>query len=211
MSSQPSRRARAASSVREATSKRSKMRRGWVSTVLAPMPSETPSSSLLGPSTTSRTTSRSRAGRGPGGGARRAAVPSRRVGWSSTIATRISGPALPGARARAPNPSTRPPFQGDVGPAAGPAPDVEDRPHAPGPLLHVEEPEAAGLLRPLRGVGLDARAGVVDRQRGAGLGRVVADDDRRLAVLHRVAEGLLGHPEKGQLGGRGGARAGGAP
>ena len=50
-----------------------------------------------------------------------------------------------------------------------------------------------------RRVGGDPGAGVVDRQRRARRGRAVADDDRRLAVLDRVGERLLGDPEERQL------------
>ena len=86
-----------------------------------------------------------------------------------------------------------------MGAAGRPAPDVEDRADRLGPLLHVEQPEVAGPLGRLAGVGLDPGAGVVDRQRRpVGRGRV-ADDDRRPAVLDRVRQRLLGDPEEGQL------------
>ena len=49
------------------------------------------------------------------------------------------------------------------------------------------------------GVRLDPGPGVVDRQRGAGVRRAVAHDDRRLAVLDGVRERLLGDPEERQL------------
>jgi hypothetical protein len=86
-----------------------------------------------------------------------------------------------------------------VGAAAGPAADVEDRPDRLGSLLHVQQAEVAATLGDRAGVGLDAWSGVVDRQRRAGLRRAVADDDRRLAVLHGVRKRLLGDPEERQL------------
>ena len=114
------------------------------------------------------------------------------TGWSSTIAMRI------GRAGSAPSP--RPPLQRDVGPAARPALDVEDRPDLLRPLLHVQEPEAARPLGVAGGVGGDPGPGVVDRQRVAAPSvDAVADDDRRLAVLDRVRQRLLGDPEDRQL------------
>ena len=112
------------------------------------------------------------------------------------MAMRIGGAGRDAAPAGA---STLAPLQRDVGPAARPAADVEDRADRLGALLHVEQPEVAAPLRGRAGVRGDPGPGVVDRQRDAGLGRAVANDDRRLAVLDRVGERLLGDAEDRQL------------
>ncbi len=79
-SSQPSRTARIASSVRDATPRRSNSRARWVSTVFAPICRADPISSFVRPSATSRTTSCSRGerrdrDRPSSGGPRRPARP----------------------------------------------------------------------------------------------------------------------------------------
>ena len=56
-----------------------------------------------------------------------------------------------GSAARPPR-STRPPLQRDVGPAARPAADVENRPDRLGPLLHVHQPEVSAALGRRAGV-----------------------------------------------------------
>ncbi len=71
------------------------------------------------------------------------------TGWSSTMPTRISVPAIRAPRACH---------------AGRPAPDIEDRADGLGPLLHVEQAEVAGPVGAFAGVGLDAGTRVVDRQ-----------------------------------------------
>src|SRR5450759_5863256 len=127
----------------------------------------------------------------PGWAARIAAVPSRTTGWSSTIAMRIPGVVIGG--------SVRSPLEADVGAAARPRAHVENGVDLLGALAHVQEAEPAGMLGEVRRARRDARAGVVDGEHDAVLGRVVAHDDRRLPVPGRVRQPLLGHPEEGQL------------
>ena len=71
----------------------------------------------------------------------------------------------------------------------------------------LSRPKWPPAVAPSRASGVDARPGVVDRQRHPGRCRPVADDDRWPAVLDGVGERLLGDAEDGQLDLRGRARA----